>query len=250
MNKRMTRGGLVLALSTMLALTGCGGDETGAGNTSGAGTKAAGTSKDATTALVDAAAKLQEQSFKAVIDMGDAGSLTGVMDPAKKVSEFAMENTTDGETLKTELRTIGGTTYVRLTIPGADLPGMDGKTWRKMDGGGGPGTIGDFDAAEIAKSLDTAAEVKWAGDNAVTGTIDLSKTGKQMGMAETDLAKLTEKTVPFQANFDGQGRLVKYSLTMPAAAGAELPTKMDVTYSDFGLPVDVKAPAGKELAKS
>jgi hypothetical protein len=36
---------------------------------------------------------------------------------------------------------------------------------------------------------------------------------------------------------------------MPAAPGAELPTKMDVTYSEFGLPVDVKAPAANELAK-
>jgi hypothetical protein len=240
----MMRGGLVLALSAVLATAGCGGDEK-SGDSAGGDTKAS----DATAALVDATAKLQEQSFKAVIDMGDAGSLAGVMDPKKKVSEFAMENNADGETMKTELRKIDGTTYVRLTIPGADIPGMDGKSWRKMDGRGGPGTLGDFDAAQIAKSLETAADVKWAGDDAVTGTIDLAKTGKQLGLAETDLSKLTEKTVPFQATFDGEGRLVRYSLTMPKAAGAEFPTKMDVTYSDFGLPVDVKAPAESELAK-
>ena len=34
-----------------------------------------------------------------------------------------------------------------------------------------------------------------------------------------------------------------------AAPEADLPTKLDITYSDFGLPVDVQAPAANELAK-
>ncbi len=254
MNRRMRRGGAVLVLAVALAMSGCGsetadGGTTGGTNAGAAGeTKAADQPKDATAALVSATKKLQEDSFKSTIDMGDAGTMTGVMDPKKKVGEFIMEAESEGTKIKTEMRLIGGTNYIRITMPGADLPGMDGKTWRKLGGAGGAGTLGGFDASDTVRSLESATDVKWAGDDAVTGTIDLAKAGKQLGMGTSDLSKLGSKSIPFEAGFDGEGRLVRYALTLPTV-DSETATKMDMTYSDFGLPVTVEAPKASEIAK-
>jgi hypothetical protein len=247
----MMRGGVALALAAALAMSGCGGNGTPSGGTTGstAGgeTTPADAPKDATAALVAAAKKLQEESFKATIDMGESGTMIGVMDPKQKVGEFTMDAVSEGTKIKTEMRIIDGTNYIRITMPGSDLPGMDGKTWRKLNGAGGTGTLGSFDATDTVRSLETATDVKWAGKNAVTGTIDLAKAGQQLGMGSSELSKLTTKTIPFEAGFDGEGRLVRYSLTMPSV-GAEPSTKMDMTYSDFGLPVKVEAPAASEIA--
>jgi hypothetical protein len=251
MNKVMKRGGVALALVAALAMSACGDSGTGGGGDTGAGagaTRAAEQSKDARAALVAAATKLQQDSFKSTIGMGDAGTMIGVMDPRTKVGEFTMEGESEGTRIKTEMRIVGGTNYIRITMPGAGIPGMDGKTWRKLGGNGGTGTLGGYDATDTVKSLEAAADVKWAGDDAVTGTIDLTKAGKQLGMGASDLSQLTTKTIPFEAGFDGEGRLVRYSLTIPAI-GSEPPSKMDMTYSDFGLPVKVQAPAASEIAK-
>jgi hypothetical protein len=251
MNRLTMHGGIALVLTAVLAMSGCANNSTTGGDTAGGGTtdtKPADTPKDATAALVDAAKKLQSQSFKSTAKIGDSATMIGVMDPEQKVGEFTMESTADGTEFKTEMRTIDGVNYIRITMPGTDLPGMDGKTWRKLNASGGKGTLGSYDPADTVQSLESATEVKWAGDNAVTGTIDLAKAGQQLGMGELDLSKITTKTIPFEAGFDGDGRLVKYSLTMPAF-GSEPATKMDMTYSDFGVPVTVTAPAGSELAK-
>ncbi len=238
----MTRGGLALTLAVALAMSGCGGD-----GEAGGGAKPADAPKDAAAALASAGSKIQEQSYKSVIDMGAAGTIDGVMDPKRKTGEFVMSAESEGTKVKTETRIVDGVNYMKMTIPGADIPGMDGKTWRKMSGTGGPGTLGSYDPTDTVKALEAAAEVKWAGDNAVTGNIDLAKAGQQLGMGAGDAAKLPVATVPFEAAFDGEGRLTKYTLTIPAI-GSEPATKMTMTYSDFGTPVDVQAPTGAELA--
>ena len=247
MNRRTMRGGMALALAVALAMSGCGSNPTPAGGSgpTGSDTKPA----DATAALVKAAKKLQEKSFKATIKIGDSGTMTGVMDPQQNVGEFTMDAAAEGTAIKTEMRIIDGTSYLRITMPGSDLPGMDGKTWRKMNAAGGKGTLGSFNATDTIKSLESATDVTWAGHDEVTGTIDLAKAGQQLGVGAGDLAKITTKTIPFEAGFDGDGRLVRYSLTMPAV-GSEKATKMDMTYSDFGLPVKVAAPPASEIAAS
>ena len=253
MNRRkMMRGGAALALAAVLAMSGCGGNGTADGGTSAGGAnpaegKPADAPKDAKAALVAATTKLQEQSFRTTIDMGAGGTMAGVMDPKSKSGEFKMEAVSEGTKITSDMRIVEGVTYIKLTMPGVDMPGMDGKTWRKLAGNGEVGTMGNFDAADIAKSLDTAADVKWAGDNAVTGTIDLAKSSKQLGMGAVDLSKLSTTTMPFEAGFDGEGRLARYTFTTPAI-GTEAAAKMDIKYSDFGVPVKVEVPPAAQIA--
>jgi hypothetical protein len=53
------------------------------------------------------------------------------------------------------------------------------------------------------------------------------------------------KTIPFTATVDGQGRLTKLSLEMPAA-GDTPPHKVEVKFTDYGSATAVqKPPAGQ-----
>ena len=241
------RGGVALALAAALATSGCAGDRTSGDGTAGTDTGAAAAPKDPAAALTGAATKMQQETFRSTVDMGAAGTMTGLMDPRRKTGEFTMKAVAEGTEIKTEMRIVDGTNYIRITMPGADLPGMDGKSWRKLTGKGGTGTLGGFDATDTVKSLEAATDVKWAGDDAVTGTIDLAKAGRQLGMGAGELDKLSTKTVPFEATFDDAGRIVRYALTLPAI-GSEPATKMDMKYSDFGVPVEVAAPPAAEIA--
>ncbi|GLY03933.1 MULTISPECIES: hypothetical protein [Actinoplanes] len=246
--RTLLRGSAALAVAAVLAVSGCAGKSTS--NSSGGGDSAAAgasTDKDATTALADAAAKLQEESFKMAIDMGANGTMTGVLDPKSKNSEFTMDVESEGTTIKSEMRTVDGVTYIKMTMPGVDLPGMDGKTWRKLSSEASQmGTLGSFDASAISTTMKNAADVKWDGDNAVSGTIDLAESGTSLGMTDAMLSRLTDKTAPIKATFDSEGRLATYELTMPSVGGAAAQT-MKMSYSDFGTPVDVKAPAASEI---
>jgi hypothetical protein len=249
MNKR-TMASVMLA--ALLAAGGCAGNDgsTGAGTGTGTGTGVdAPAKKDATAALTAAAAELQKDTFKTTVNLGDQGTMTGVADPASKNAEFVMESTAAGAEGTTTLRVVGGVTYIKIKLKeSAGLPGFDGKKWRKLENSGAVGTLGNFDATEMTKSLESAADVEWVDDDTVKGTIDLAKSAKQLGMGTEVLGKLASTKLPFQADI-ADGRLAAYKFTMPAV-GSQAAYEFDMRYSDFGTPVDIKAPPAKDIMKS
>lgn len=240
---------IVLITAGVLAASGCanspGGDS---GSTSGAAPGSA--RKDAAAALTSAATELQKDTYKTTVNLGDQGTMTGVADPASKNAEFVMESTSAGAEGTTTLRVVDGVTYLKIALKeSGGLPGFDGKKWRKLDSSGELGTLGNFDATQMTKSLDSAAEVAWVDDDTVKGTIDLAKSAKQLGVGTEVLGKLSTTKLPFQADIDGDGRLVAYKFTMPAV-GSQAAYDFDMKYSDFGTPVNLKAPAAKDIMAS
>ncbi|MEU4622994.1 hypothetical protein AB0G04_23855 [Actinoplanes sp. NPDC023801] len=245
MNKR-TMASVMLA--ALLAAGGCAGNSGTTGTGTGTGVEAP-AKKDATAALTAAAAELQKDTFKTTVNLGDQGTMTGVADPASKNAEFVMESTSAGAEGTTTLRVVGGVTYIKIKLKeSSGLPGFDGKKWRKLENSGAMGTVGNFDATEMTKSLNSAAEVEWVDDDTVKGTIDLAKSAKQLGMGTEVLGKLSSTKLPFQADI-ADGRLVAYKFTMPAV-GNQAAYEFDMRYSDFGTPVDIKAPPAKDVMKS
>ncbi|KHD79181.1 hypothetical protein MB27_00705 [Actinoplanes utahensis] len=241
----MLRGGASLMLAATLALAGCGSSDNGGGG----GGLLGGDKKDASVALTEATTKMQETSYKTKMDLGGLGTMTGVSDGKKKVHEFVMDVTTQGQTVNTTMRIIDGVTYMKMKMDGAStLPGFDGKTWRKIEGGG-PGSLGGFDASQMTKSLQSAVDAKWEGD-VIKGTIDMSKSAESLGLGGQAAAQVAGKSVPFEAKLDGEGRLTNYKLDMSSLGAAGGASKYDITYSDYGTPVDVQVPPASEIAKS
>ncbi|MEU8658228.1 hypothetical protein [Actinoplanes philippinensis] len=240
---------LVLVAAGVLAAGGCASSTEGGSTTGGGAPATAEKQKDATAALAAATAELQKDSYKTTVGLGAQGTMTGIADPKSKNAEFVLESTSAGAEGTTTLRVVDGVTYVKIALKeSGGLPGFDGKKWRKLDSSGQLGTLGNFDATQMAKSLESAAEVAWVDDDTVKGTIDLAKSAKQLGIGTEALGKMATTKLPFQADLE-DGRLVAYKFTMPAV-GSQPAYDFDMKYSDFGTPVDLKAPAAKDIMSS
>lgn len=201
----------------------------------------------ATTALTTAAARLRTETFKATVALGRLGSMTGVTDPVNGNSEFVMESTAGGNEITTTLRVVAGVTYVRIRMADSKgMPGLDGRKWRRVDGTGAAGTLGSIDATQMSKSLESALDVRWVDGDTVEGTVDLAESARQLGAGTAATSQLTSTELPFEASFDVKGRLSEYRFTMPET-GSTPAFEMVMTYSDFGTPVSVKAPAAKDV---
>ncbi len=216
-----------------------------AGGCAGRGVEPAGTEsaapQGAAETLTAASAALQRETFRTTVDLGQAGTMTGVSDPAGKNGEMVLKTPMPGNQMTTTVRIVAGVTYVKVELAkSAGMPGLDGKKWRKIDN---PAAAGSTEAAE---ALAAATEVRWVDGDTVEGTIDAAKSVEAMVVGKDAVGKMSSTMVPFEASFDVLGRLAEYRFEMPAIGSAE-PFEMVTTYSDFGTPVSVKAPAAKDV---
>lgn len=249
MNRRhwMARGILtLLAVAALMLTTGC------TDNADDTTPKTGKPAQSASDALARAAQRLQADSFKMALTMtvanGDTGNLSGIMDPTKKVGAFTSTFTHDGTPTTSEWRVIGRTVYLKTSASTAALPGSSRKGWQRIN----PGTdtmSDDFDGAQMASTLERATTVKRAGDNAFTGTIDVSLAADALGTStlkpKVGSSSSTTQLVPFRADTDGQGRLTRYSLELPNPTGGV--NKVTLTYSNFGTAVEVQAPPADQI---
>lgn len=249
----IARCGLVLVAAATLVVTGCGNTATSTpGSTNPAGVAAPAPAKDAATALAEAVARTNEDSYKMAMDIGELGEMSGSTDPVKKQSEFTMSFTQEGTTISYEFRLLGTDSYMKMDAEGEEIPGLDGKTWYHRDitkSPTGPSSMGSFDAAQITATLQQATDVKRVGDKDFTGMLDLSKAAATLGMSEGDVKALPTKSIPFKAAVDDQDRLVQFTFDTPPSGGEPAQT-MDMRLSDFGTPVDVQAPPADQVEES
>ncbi|HYN94997.1 MAG TPA: hypothetical protein VES42_14205 [Pilimelia sp.] len=249
-NRRLATAGLGLVTALTLMVTGCGEkDGTDTGNQAGAGTTSQAADKDPAAELAAAALELGKTSMRTEMKMGTVMTVTGVADGPSKTAEFTSTITNEGRKVKVDLKVIGDDTYTRMDAGGEAVPGMDGKTWRHASRSSDPNTAAAGDPTAYARLMETSADVQKVGDNDFKGTIDFTKAAEK-GLGGIDKKQVNAlgaqmKAVPFTATVDGEGRLTRLTMTMPAMAG-QPPQPMDVRYSDFGVKVDVqKPPAGQ-----
>jgi hypothetical protein len=204
---------------------------------------------------MDATAKTKGQSFKYTLKYGTVLTADGAQDAtgANATRNISYTDAASGLVIKGQVSLVGDGLYAKLDlgplttlIPG--LAGANGKSL-KIDRTkiastglaaslvpGGDSTLPDnFVNGVVSAQNVSATEVK--------GTIDLSKSAPKV-IPAAELAKLpaTSQTVPFTATLDSQGRISKIVVSLPAISvfpAADLTT----TYSDWGTPVQVTAPA-------
>jgi hypothetical protein len=246
-SRRLTTAGLGLIAALTFGVAGCVGTTD---STTTDGNKNAGQgTQDASAALAEASTKLAKESFKLSMKFGEAGTMTGAMDPQKKLGQTTLKISAQGTTMTIDMLLVDTDLYMKMDMGGAALPGMDASKWMHLDTKKLPAnsslgiTPGEHDPVRAEKLLQAATKVERVGDREFKGTLDLTKVTGIAGIEAKDVTGLGEKgkAVPFTAKTDDKGRLVNLKIEVPAVAGVDLGS-LDATYSDFGTAVDVKKP--------
>lgn len=245
------------ALASVGFLAGCGNTGSSSPNSvpSSAATSAA---ADAKQELADAVNTLNSTPFHVVVKSQSFNG-QGDADPARKNSTMTINvQQGNGSTaVKTDLRNVGDQMWLKLDLSGLNVPGtqsMSGK-WLHIDTTKlGPnskaGLASGTGPVDAGKFLDTANDVQKVDDTHFRGTLDLTN-GQSMAIDEKTVTDLADKAkaVPFEATVDDQKRLTEFKITIPAVQ-SQPEQVVDSTYSNFGTPVTITAPAANEVAEA
>jgi hypothetical protein len=243
-----------LALVALIALTGCRPtDDQAAPAVSRSASPPAPSavpSADPATELAAAAARLGAGTLRIRSSVQGEMSLTGVVDPEAQNAELKMDMGSVDDGTQADIRKVGDDVWVRLRGPLGKLAGT-GRQWlhlsaSQMTPASSLAVIpGDDPGGALALARAVTA-VQRAGPNGYTGTVDLTRTPKYSAATLKALgAKAT--AVPFTARTDAQGRLVQLTVDMSAVASGAGPASM--SFSDFGVPVDVVRPPAAETTE-
>lgn len=193
--------------------------------------------------LKAAAAKADEQPYKLTVGTGGAdGDATVLLwDPkAKRGLETTSLKVPSG-VVKIERLTTGPDVYVRVTAPDRRVPVWDGKTWWHVGAPGAPAAKQGLDNTRLASTLGAPTGVRLTAEREYAGTLDLRQSGAVLGSGVGSVLGDRAAAVPFTAAVDEQGRLVRYRIEL--ASEQSQTAQLDLTYSDFGLPVSADPPA-------
>lgn len=103
---------------------------------------------------------------------------------------------------------------------------------------------GKSDPGYVSNLLLAAADLKETGANAYAGTTDLTRSTEAEIVESATLTALGEKakTVPLALTLDGEGRIAKAVVEIPAAGKAKAAT-YEVLYDQYGAATPLNAPA-------
>ena len=253
--RRWTLAGLAVVASLGLTTAGCGTAKSdGLISSSPAAV-------DAKQALTDSDKALADGNFKFTIADHETTGSGSVHAPSKSAQlEAKSKPGTEGQ-FTIGLIVVDQDRWIKLDL-GSELNSLAKlpKKWMHIDPAkvknsetlkemsvdfGNAAEVDPAGAATIFKGLVTAERT---GEGAYSGTVDLTK-ATDAGMVDKDV--VTElaakaKTIPFTATVDGQGRLTKLTLDIPAA-GEVTAHKLEATYSDYGSATAVKKPPANQM---
>ncbi|MFC4020378.1 hypothetical protein ACFOW4_20880 [Micromonospora sp. GCM10011542] len=194
--------------------------------------------------LTAAAAKVDQQTYRLTLGTGGAAggdSTVVVWDPkARRGLETTSLKVPTGA-VKIERLTTGPDVYVRVSAPDRRVPVWDGRTWWHVGAPGDPAGQQGLDNTRLASTLAAPKGVRQTGTREYAGTLDLRGSGAVLGSGVGRVLGDRAAAVPFTAAVDEQGRLVRYRIEL--ASEQSQTARLDLTYSDFGLPVPAEPPA-------
>jgi hypothetical protein len=248
-----------LAIVAILGLaTGCG----GSGDSGGTGSSPA-AAADPKQALVNSVNGLREGNFTFTIaDQNSTGSAS-IHAPSKSAEinmTLKMDTSTEGtfavviiDQERWMKLDFGPQVNAMLKLPKGWMhidPAKitDSELMKELSVNFGTDDTDPLDSGTIFKALVTAEQT---GAGAYSGTVDLTQ-AKDAGMLDEDvLTALGDKAkaIPFTATLDGQGRLTKLSLDMPAA-GEWAAHKVEVAYADYGSATAAKKPPADQVKEA
>jgi hypothetical protein len=248
--RRLTTAGLGAFAALALGLAGCAADDNTGSGTSGGATPGAATSAPAAGAaaskLAAAAQKLNDDTVTARLESAGITS-TSAVDPKGDKASATMTITSTTGSADFAVRAVGDDVYIQAD----GLPNVQAGKWLHIDGTKAAGSsfdlIPDGDAAGAGRFLDTVADANETSPGSFSGTLDLTKMPTGSNGVSVNALGDKAKAVPFTASVDDQGRLTTLAIDM-SAIDTKLGT-LKTTYSDFGKPVSVEAPAAADTVE-
>lgn len=243
--RRLTTTGVALVAAVSFGLSGCGGADGGSGSPA-AGASSSAPQLEPREELRAAAQKLNESTAKVAFSMtGFTGN--GVVDPATKRAQMAMNVGAGNQAMKMDVIAVDQDVYLRLQ----NVPNLPDK-WLHIDSSKLPAgsqlqMMREGDPLNANGLMAGVTELERTGDRAFKGTLDLTKAPN----ADEDALKTLgekAKAVPFTAKLDEQGRLIELVVDMQSVQPGL--SEMTTTYSDFGVPVNVEKPAASEVQEA
>ncbi|GAA4587887.1 hypothetical protein BJY16_008370 [Actinoplanes octamycinicus] len=239
-----------VALVALAGMGACGDKKpapaTGGGTTGAAAaatTAPAADSADAKAALLAGVTKLTSSSAK--IHMTSFGGIVGdgSFDASKKLVDLKLDMGSLGDV---SMRQVGTELYFRYG--GAAAKNFANGKWMHIDASKMPAdsalSLEKNDPRNSAKMLESATEVKQAGQGKFEGTLDIAKSPS----ATPQLLKLLDgknTQMPFTAEVNADGYLTKMAVDLSEIGAGETVA----TYSDMGTPVTVTKPPAKQTVE-
>ncbi|GIF40890.1 hypothetical protein [Actinoplanes xinjiangensis] len=192
---------------------------------------------------------------------GAQQSFTGVLDaPNKSVTSDFFEKIPDSDmTLTMRFLVIEKQAWAKISFDnapaGAGLPKFP-KKWMKLDRGRLSKDssedltyAGETDPGFVSTLLTAGADLKETGSGTYAGTTDLTRaTDAEIVDADTLKALGAKaKAVPLEVTLDGEGRVIKAVVRIPAAGKAKAST-YEVVYDQYGKASPITAPSGAVAA--
>jgi len=244
--------GIAVLTSMSLSLTGCGPTGDDASSTPGSNTTASAPAKpkEPKEVLVEAAQKSAMESFHytmtySVLDMA------GDFDPANKSALIKTKVNAGSQSMSYDTMLINQDAWLKYygvsSLPkkwlhiGTDALGADNKLWKTLD-----------DPTGASGYTNSAVDVQKVDDAHFKGTIDATKNPNGDGaLQKSALEQMGDaaKAIPFEAELDDKGRLSKVTMDMPKG-GAQPADTMQITFSDYGTSVSIKAPAAADTQEA
>lgn len=262
--RRLAVGAIAVFAATGMALAGCGnGNHSANGNNSANSTTGKGDSGSSRTpeeVVLASSKQLSATTYKMSIT---ADTMTGTMtgnsqiDAANKKFSMDISGSADGSKMSFSMIVIDKDMYMKMDL-GALLGGdagstsgaLGGDTWLHMDtsdtasdsgasGMLGFGKVDQSDPANMSALFGNATDITKVDDHHYRGTVDLSKMAG-MGLY-SEFTKDSDPTKPAQVDImlDDQGRPIDVKMVMP---GDGKDMTVEIKFSDFGAPVDIKKP--------
>jgi hypothetical protein len=208
--------------------------------------------------LNDAATKTRGQSFRYTVTYGDMLSGNGARDAtgASTQRDVTVKTGTNGLTIVAKVLHINDNVYAKLDLgPFGALLGLGGlgDRWLQVDlaklnpNGLAASLIPNADSSTIDSYIKGVVSAETVSATEIKGTVDISKSAP-VALPASELAKLTteQKTVPFTATLDDQGRITKTVIDMPSVAGYPA-APLTTSYTDYGAAVTIEAPAPDQV---
>ena len=191
---------------------------------------------------------------------GGTEPVSGVLDAAKKSYrlDFSQKDAELGFTLTMKFLVVADRSWIKIGFTGTrDLAGFPKlpKKWMLVD----PSKLEDAedaplsyddktDPGEAGAVLRAIVDVEETGPGRYEGATDLTRQGEDAGIVEDATLKALgdrAKAVPFEATVDGQGRLTRTVVKIPATGKTKAAT-YEVIYDGYGATASPSEPAADE----